>query len=333
MQAFVTGSTGLVGSNLVRLLVEQGHSVKALARSKEKADKVLAGIDNVTVVQGDLENIDAFAHELEGCDWLFHTAAYFREYYGPGEHWDKLKRLNVDATIQLLTEAEKRGIQRAVHTSSGGVIGDPVEGEYADERSKPGAISMSNLYFKSKVLCEEAIAEWLNEHSMPVTLILPGWIYGPSDAAPTASGRIVLDFLNRKLPAILPGGVSIVDARDVAKAMIAAAEKGQSGERYIIGGNHHTLESVMKTLGEISGVPAPKLKLPYPAALAMAYVSELAAKITRSAPQIPLEGIRTLNSRHQVTSAKAERELGTTFRPLEETLRDEVAWFRANGYA
>lgn len=333
MRAFVTGSTGLVGSNLTRLLSEQGHTVKALARSPEKAEKVLGGIDNVTVVQGDLENIDAFASELDGCDWLFHTAAYFREYYGPGEHWEKLKRLNVDATIQLLTEAEKRGVKRAVHTSSGGVIGDPVEGDYADERSKPGDISMSNLYFKSKVMCEEAIAEWLKQHSMPVMLILPGWIYGPSDAAPTASGRIVLDFLNRKLPAVLPGGVSIVDARDVAKAMIAAAEKGQSGERYIIGGEHHRLEEVMKTLGDVSGVPAPKLKLPYPAALVMAYASEFVAQFTGSTPQIPLEGIRTLNSRHQMTSAKAERELGATFRPLEETLQDEVDWFRANGYA
>ena len=132
MKAFVTGSTGLLGNNLVRELLEHGFEVRAMARNRAKASKTFAGL-NVEIIEGDMENVAGFAKSLEGCDVLFHTAAFFREYYEPGDHWPMLKRINVDATIQLLEAAERAGVKRAVHTSSSGTIGMKPNGAYGDE--------------------------------------------------------------------------------------------------------------------------------------------------------------------------------------------------------
>ncbi|MFL9455444.1 NAD-dependent epimerase/dehydratase family protein [Tolypothrix bouteillei VB521301_2] len=197
MKAFVTGSTGLLGNNLVRLLLQQGYSVKALVRSSAKASQVLSGL-NVTLVKGDLLDIDSFANELSGCDVLFHTAAYFREYYQPGNHWQTLKDLNVNGTIKLLTEAEKQGIKKVIYVSSAGPLGMKESGEPGDESTPPAPEAFKNLYFKSKVLAENAIYEFLKQHSLPVVFILPGWMFGPGDAAPTAGGQLKADYLNRK---------------------------------------------------------------------------------------------------------------------------------------
>lgn len=332
MKAFVTGSTGLLGNSLVRLLSEQGHTVKALARSKAKAAKVFAGL-HVEVVEGDMADVAGFASALDGFDVLFHTAAYFREYYQPGNHWEKLKRINVDGTVQLLEEAARRGVTKTIYTSSAGVIGQPTAGQMADESTTPAVIADNNLYFKSKVLAEVAVGEFVRTHTMPVVLILPGWMFGPSDSAPTGSGQLVLDFLARKIPGIIPGGAAVADARDVAQAMINAVEHGRNGERYIVAGAATSLEQIMRTLEQISGIPAPRLRIPYPIALGIAWVSENYARLTDSATLITLEGVRTMHAHTPISSAKAMRELGVTFRPLEETLRDEVSWYREHGYA
>jgi dihydroflavonol-4-reductase len=331
MRAFVTGATGLLGTNLVRLLLEQGHEVRALARSRDKAEAAFGGL-GVETVAGDMEDVPAFANALGGCDALFHTAAYFREYYQPGDHWPILERINVRATIDLLTEAARRGVKTGVHTSSSGVIGPGLGGAPGNESSPPPREAQTNLYFKSKVLAEEAIQAWMaRQTGMRVVLVLPGWMFGPADAGPTGSGKLVLDFLAGKVPGIVDGGACIVDARDVAQAMIAAAERGEHGSRYIVAGEYHTLEDVMKTLQSVSGIPAPTRHIPYPAILIYAWFAELGARITGRAPTVSLQGVRAMHAKHRVSSDKATRELGATFRPLAETLRDEVEWFRQRG--
>jgi len=331
MKAFVTGSTGLLGNNLIRQLIEEGYQVKALARSPEKAAKVFQDLP-VKVIAGDMLNIDAFASELEGCDVLFHCAAFFREYYQPGNHWQILEAVNIKGTVQLLVAAEQQGVGKVIYVSSSGVIGKTSTGEPSDETTPPNGNSYSNLYFKSKVLAEEAVREFLQNSQLPVSLILPGWMFGPSDIAPTDSGKMVLDFLKRQIPGIIPGAVTIVDVRDVVQAMVNAVEKGNSGDRYIVAGHFLSMKTVMSTLAKVSGVPAPQLRLPYLLLVIMGFFSEIYGRLTGKPILLSRQGIAILNAKIEISSDKAIRELDVTFRPFEDTLGDEIAWFQANQY-
>jgi dihydroflavonol-4-reductase len=333
MKAFVTGATGLLGSNLVRALRAEGHSVKALVRSKEKGQRQL-GDTGAELVVGDMENVPGFVGALGGADVLFHTAAYFREYYGAGDHWPKLEAINVRGTLALAEAARAQGVRRLIDTSSSGIIGLKPDGKPGDEETPPAPLAKGNLYFKSKVLVAEQLHALAARTGLDVVHVLPGWMFGPGDAAPTASGQLVLDFLAGKLPAIPPGGTSAVDARDVAVGMIRAAELGRAGEKYILGGDFVTLADVIRTLEQqVTGRPGPRTRIPYPVAFLYAAVSETWAKLTGGKTLVTLEGVRMMQARLAVTSAKAEQELGWKHRPLRETLTDEVAWYRAQGLA
>ncbi len=330
MKAFVTGSTGLLGNNLVRQLLEQGHEVKGLIRSPKKAERLLGDLD-VELVKGDMRLVIEFAPELAGCDAIFHTAAYFREYYQPGDHVRQLEEINVHGTIELMTETERHGVPTFIHVSSAGTIGLKPDGSPGDEKTPPSPVAESNLYFKSKVNGDAKIRAFQREHK-DITNVEspPGWMWGPGDAAPTAAGQMALDFLARKVPGIVDGGSSMVDARDVAAAMLAAVEHGRAGQRYIIGGRFYTLERVMQGLEAVSGVKGPRIKLPHPLVMTVAFFQEIFGRMTGKDVLITREGVRTMHAKLAVTSAKAERELGATFRRLNETLRDVVRWYKQN---
>ena len=331
MRAFVTGATGLLGSNLVQTLLEHGHEVRGLVRSPEKAQRVFPG-GKVDLVTGNIHDVATFDAALAGCDALFHTAAYFREYYQPGDHKAMLEKINVQGTIDLLIAAEKRGIKKAVHISSAGVIGRKPDGSPGDENTPPDELASSNLYFASKVQAELAISRFLKERSLPVTMVLPSWMWGPGDWAPTAAGKLVLDFMKQKLPGVVDGGCSVVDVRDVAQATISAAHLGRSGERYIVGGTYHDIADVLATLERVTGVPAPKRKIPYALSLAVGAGAETWARLTSSTALVTRAGVRLLHAKNAVRSDKAVRELSATFRPFEGTVRDEVGWFRSQHF-
>jgi len=332
MKMFVTGATGLLGSNLVRALRAEGHSVRALVRSKEKAQRQL-GDTGVELVVGDMEDVPGFVDALGGAEVVFHTAAYFREYYGAGNHWPKLEAINVRGTLALAEAARAHRVRRMIDTSSSGTIGLKPDGSPGDEDTPPAPVAKGNLYFKSKVLVAGQLQALAARTGLDVVQILPGWMFGPGDAAPTASGRLVLDFLAGKLPAVPPGGTSAVDARDVAIGMIRAAERGRAGEKYILGGDFVTLADVIQTLEQVTGQSGPRARIPYPVAFVYAAISQTWAKLTGAATLVTLQGVRGLQARLAVTSAKAEQELGWKHRPLRETLADEVAWYRARGLA
>jgi dihydroflavonol-4-reductase len=332
MKMFVTGAMGLLGSNLVRALRAEGHSVRALVRSKDKAQRQL-GDTGAELVVGDMENVPGFVGALEGVDVLFHTAAYFREYYGAGNHWPKLEAINVRGTLALAEAARARGVRRMIDTSSSGAIGLKPDGSPGDEKTPPSPLTKGNLYFKSKVVVAGQLQAFAARTGLDVVQILPSWMFGPGDAAPTGSGQLVLDFLAGKLPGIPPGGTTIVDARDVAVGMIRAAERGRAGEKYILGGEFHTLAEVVRALEQVSGRSGPRSQIPYPVALIFGAISQTWAKLTRGQTLVSLAGVRMLHAQLAVTSAKAEQELGWKHRPLKETLADEVAWFRARKLA
>ena len=331
MNVFVTGSTGFLGNNLVRQLLERGYTVQALARTREKARTVLAGLD-VEIVEGDMRDVPAFADRLEGCDLLFHTAAYFREYFQPGDHGPTLEAVNVAGTVKLFEAAERAGVRRAVHTSSSGVIGVKADGSSGDETTPPGTRQLQNLYFRSKVEADLAITRFLSNARLEVVTVMPGWMHGPGDVGPTSAGQLVLQLLERKLPGLLDGGSSTVDVRDVADGLIAAAEGGSIGGRYIVGGRYVSFADLAAALTRVTGVPAPKRTIPPVLLETLARVAERASRFTNRPSNLTLDGVRTLHLKLDASSERAVGELGVTFRPLEDTLRDAVAWFQENGY-
>lgn len=332
MRAFVTGATGLLGSNLVRELAAQGHTVRALVRSQEKAASQLGDVGNVELIVGDMGDTPAFASALENCDVLFHTAAYFREYYAKGNVGGELERINVTASVRLFEEAARRGIRRGIFTSSSGTIGRKPDGSPGDEDTPPAEIATSNAYFRSKVLAERTLNELAGRAKIEIVHILPGLMFGPGDAAPTGAGKVVLDFLARKLPGVPDGGSNMVDARDVARAMVAAAVRGRAGARYIVAGENRTIGEVFATLERVSGVAAPKRRLPYALSLVVAWFTERVARLQNREASLSVAGVRSIHARLHATSERACGELGATFRPFDETMRDTVAWFREHGY-
>jgi dihydroflavonol-4-reductase len=327
---FVTGATGLLGNNLVRALLRAGHRVRALVRSEEKGRRLLSDVE-VEIVKGDMQDVAAFASALEGCDAVLHTAAYFREYYQPGDHAAHLERINIDGTLELMAAADARRVATFVQVSSSGAVGMPANGSPGDEDTPAAEWQMANGYFRSKVEGDRRIRAFAPKNGMKVIEILPGWMWGPGDAGPTAAGQLVLDFAAKRVPVVPEGGTSTVDARDVAAAMVAAMDRASHGDRFIVGGQYRDLAAILLDLEAITGVRGPRLRVPYVLVLCFAFVLELVARMTGGKLLVSREAVRMMRARHVVSSARAERGLGVTFRPFAETARDVVAWYVDHG--
>jgi len=325
MKVFVTGSTGLLGNNLVRQLLAAGHEVTGLTRRAEKFERML-GDTAATAVVGDMTDVQGFADAMAGADAVVHTAAYFREYYQSGDHVARLEEINVQGTLSLMAAADEHGVEAFVHISSAGTIGRRPDGAPGDENTPAGPEQLKNLYFQSKVAGDAKIRAHRPSHGMRVVQILPGWMWGPGDAGPTGAGQIVLDFVDGKFPAVPFGGTSLVDARDVAAATIEAISKPH-GARYIVGGTYYTLRQIIDHLALETGRPAPKANLPAWVALTYAHLSEAWARVTGGRAAANVAGVRTMAQEHAVDSAKALRELNASFRPLEQTISDVVDWY------
>lgn len=332
--AFVTGATGLLGNNLVRELVLRGVAVRALVRSLDKGRQQFDGLAGVELVPGDMADVGGFAAKLQGCDVVFHTAAFFRDNYKGGSHWDELERINVDGTAMLIGQAYGAGVRRFVQTSSIGVLnGEP--GVLIDENCLR-ELGDADDYYRSKILADQAVLRFLAQHrDMHASLVLPGWMWGPADIGPTSSGQFVNDVVLGKLPGLVPGSFSVVDARDVAQAHIAAALQGKRGERYLAAGRHMTMRQLVPLLGRVANVKTPTRGLPVPLLYVLAALQEVYARVTGRPILLSLATVRLMvkeAGRTHFNHAKSERELALTFRPLEQTVADTVGWYRSRNW-
>jgi dihydroflavonol-4-reductase len=330
--AFVTGATGLLGNNLVRALVRRGVKVRALVRSREKAIRQFGPLE-IDLVEGDMLNISRFAHALNGNDVLFHTAAFFREAYQGVSDWSPILRVNVEGTVNLFEAAYAAGVRRFVHTSSVAVLGADPNGKPVDE-SFLRQETDGDEYYRSKIQSDQRVLAFLERHKdANATMVLPGWMFGPGDLGPTAAGQFILDFVGRKLPGVLNVGYSVVDARDVAEAMIAAAEKGRRGERYLAAGRRMSMTEIAGALSEVTGVPAPKTRVPIFFVYIIAAFNEVYARITRRPTLLNLAIVKNImweRQRSGFKQDKIEQELGIKFRPVIETFHDTFDWLREN---
>lgn len=329
--AFVTGATGLLGNHLVQQLVSSGSHVKALARSRAKAEAQFVGLP-VEIVTGDMRNVSGFAQHLRGVEVLFHTAAYFRDSFKGGRHRNELYQINVAGTSDLLSHAYSAGVRRIVHTSSSAVL-TGLPGQLIDETmSRP--LGQAPDYPRSKIQADQEVAAFLRQHSdASACMVLPGWMMGPGDIGPTASGQLILDFMHRKLPGVPPAEFSVVDARDVAQAHVSAAYGGRRGERYLVAGRSMEMADLFALLEKVTGVLAPKRVVPFSLLYTLAAVNEAWHFLSKQPVLIGLAGVRWMaheQGRHHFDSTKAQRELGVCFRQVEQTLRDTVDWYRQN---
>ena len=333
MKCFVTGATGFVGANLVHELVAQGHSVRILTRPTSDR-RGLEGLD-LEQFSGDLTNAAALRGGLRGCDWCFHVAASYHLWlrdYAP------MYRANVEGTRTVLEAAAAAGCSRIVYTSTVGCIGLPHAHPNTivptDEATPVSAAQMRNPYKRSKWQAEVVALE-LAARGLPIVVVNPSAPIGPRDVKPTPTGQILVDFLNRRMPGYLDTGLNWVHVRDVALGHILAAEKGRIGERYILGhaSGNWTMRDTFAVLSELSGLPAPRLRVPYAVAFAAACVNEAVAAVTGHPPKAPLAGVRMAQHTMWFNPAKAIRELGLPQTPPRDAFRDAMEWFRRNGYA
>jgi dihydroflavonol-4-reductase len=332
MKCFVTGASGFIGANLVHELAGRGHQVRALLRPGSDL-RGLRGVD-FERVEGDVSDPEALKAALRGCQWCFHVAASYHLWL---RDYRPMYAANVDGTRNVLRAAGAAGCERIVYTSTVGCIGlpKPVNGQVfpTDETTPVSEAQMSNHYKRSKWQAEVAALQLARE-GLPVILVNPSTPVGPRDAKPTPTGKVIVDFLNRAMPAWLDTGLNWVHVRDVAAGHILAAEKGRPGERYILGhaeGNW-TMQQAFAVLAEVTGVPAPRWQVPYSIALAAAYVDEGLSALTRKPPKAPLAGVRMAKYKMFFNPAKAIRELGLPQTPPRQALADAAQWFRENGY-
>jgi dihydroflavonol-4-reductase len=327
MLAFITGATGFLGSHVARALAEQGADLRLLVRSTSNL-KNLEGLKAETAT-GDLRDAASLEKAMSGCDTVFHVAADYRLWVrDPGEMY----RSNVEGTRAILEAARKNGVRKVVHTSSVATMGFTENGHPADEDSPVSLADMIGPYKRSKFQAEQ-IAMEAGRSGMHVVTVNPTTPIGEQDVKPTPTGRIVVDFLKRKFPAYVETGLNLVDVRECARGHMAALEKGGSGERYILGGENLTLKQILDKLGNITGLPSPKVKLPYAVAFAAGFVDEaITGHLLKREPRATVDTVRMGKKKMFASSDKAERELGWKIVPVEDALRRAVDWFRANGY-
>lgn len=327
MKTFVTGATGFIGASIVRELLKDGREVRALVRTGSDISN-LSGLD-VELWRGDLRDRAGLVAGLKGCDVLYHAAADYRLWTrNPSEMY----RVNVDGTAAILEAALANGLSRVVYTSSVGTLGNPGNGTPGTEATPVTLADMVGHYKKSKFLAERT-AEGFVERGLPLVIVNPSTPVGPLDIKPTPTGRIIVDFLNRKMPAYLDTGLNIIAVEDCARGHILAAERGRIGEKYILGSTNLTLREIFGLLARITGLQAPKVRLPYLPILLAAYVNEGIARITGREPLIPLAGVQMAAKFMYFDSSKAVRELGLPQTSIEDALHRAVDWFRGNGYA
>lgn len=325
-RALVTGANGFVGANLVRALLARGTAVRAFLR-RDPDPRTLGGLD-LEIARGDLRDPDALRKALDGCDALFHCGAAYSLWRRDAQ-W--MMESNVQGTVNILEAAREHGITRIVYTSSVAAIGKKKGPEPGNEDYQADPSRLISPYKRSKYFAEIKAMEFA-ERGLPVRIVNPSTPIGPYDAKPTPTGRILLDFLNGKVPAYLDTGLNLIDVGDCCAGHLLALEKGVPGRRYILGNRNLTLREIYGILAGLTGRRAPAWKIPHAVALAAGYCSELKALVTGRPPGIPVDGVRMARDTMYFDPSRAVTELGLPQTPVEKSLEGAVRWYTDNGY-
>jgi len=327
MKTLVTGASGFIGSHLARLLVEQGAHVRALVRPTSRLDAI-DGLP-LELVRGDLRDRADVAAAVRGVDRVFHVAADYRLW---ARNPQDIYESNVIGTRNLLEECRSSGVRRLVYTSSVATIAVPRGSVMPNEATKAELGEMIGHYKRSKLLAEREVLA-AAEAGLPAVIVNPTTPVGPGDWKPTPTGRMIVDFLRGRMFGYVDTGLNLVPVEDVAAGHLLAAERGRTGERYILGGSNKHLKEIFEELASITGVRAPRLRVPHGMALAFAHGSELVARLRHAEPAVPIEAVRMARHRMFVDTSKAQRELQFEPGPVHAALERAVRWYVERGYA
>lgn len=330
MKVLLTGGTGFVGSHVARALTAQGADLRLLVRKTSNLANI-EGLKAETVV-GDLLAPEGLRSALRGCDALMHVAADYRLWVRDPK---EMFAANVEGTRALLQMAREEGVGRSVYTSSVATMAFRTDGTIVDESMPVTAKEMIGHYKLSKYWAEQAALEAAAK-GQSVIVLNPTTPIGSQDLKPTPTGRIIVDFLNRKFPAYVDTGLNLVDVAEVARTHVAVLDPalGRSGERYILGGENLTLKQILDKMAAITGLPSPNMRVPHSVAMIFAFFDEnLQGRILGKEPRATVEAVRMGRKKMFASSAKAQRELGYRVVPVYEALRAAIDWFRAHGYA
>ena len=325
MRAFVTGGTGFIGANLIRLLLQEGYTVRALVRPTSRLDN-LQRLE-VEVVKGDLGDRDLW-QQMVGCQVLFHVAAHYSLWQTDRE---QLYRHNVMGTRNVLSAAQRAGIERTVYTSSVAAIGVGENGTVVDETHQSPLEKLVGHYKKSKFLAEQEAVK-AAQAGQDVVIVNPSSPIGPWDIKPTPTGDIILRFLRRQMPFYLDTGLNFIDVRDVTWGHLLALQRGKMGDRYILGNQNLPLKALLDQLAQLTGLSAPQSSVPAWLPLSVAWLDEKILAPLGKPPAVPLDGVRMAKQYMYYDASKAVRELGLPQTPITTALTDAVDWFKSHGY-
>jgi len=322
----VTGGTGFVGSHVVRALLARGESVRCLARPGGRRDN-LAGLA-VETVDGDLTDPASLARAAKGASGVYHVAADYRLW--TRDHRE-LYAANAGGTDNVLRAAADAGASRIVYTSSVAALGLTPDGSPANETTPVDRRRIIGHYKKSKHDAERVALDWA-ARGLPIVIVNPSTPIGERDIKPTPTGQLIVDFLNRRMPAYVDTGLNLIDVRDVAAGHLLAAERGKPGEKYILGNRNMTLKEILDTLAALTGLRAPRTRLPHWIPLAFSACDTAVSRVTGRPPRASFESVRMSTHRMFFDASRAVKELGLPQTPVEDALGRAVAWFRENGY-
>jgi dihydroflavonol-4-reductase len=325
-KVLVTGASGFVGSAVVRALLAAGYDVRALVRAASPRGN-LDGLP-VDIVEGDMRDADTVARAMAGTRYLLHVAADYRLW---SRDRDEIRRNNLLGTTTIMQAALRAGVERIVYTSSVAALALRSDGKPADESVALAEDMAVGAYKRSKVAAQDLVEAMIVRDGLPAIIVNPSTPIGPRDIRPTPTGRIIVEAASGRMPGYVDTGLNLVHVDDVAAGHLAALERGQIGERYLLGGQDVSLANMLRDIAALVGRRPPSIRVPrrllYPAAA----VAEMIARQTGREPFLTLDGLRMAKNRMYFTSAKAARELGFTARPYAEALADAVTWFRGAG--
>lgn len=325
MTTLVTGAAGFLGSHVARQLVARGESVRVLMRPSSN-NRAISDL-SLEYVTGDLRDVASLGRAMKGVKRVFHVAADYRLWArNPQEIYDS----NVGGTKNLLVAAKSAGVEQLIYTSTVATIAVD-RPELPNEATDSKLEEMVGHYKRSKWQAEQEVLA-AAKAGLPAIIAMPTTPVGPWDWKPTPTGKIILDFLNGKMPGYVETGLNFVGVEECAAGHLLVSEKGKIGERYLLGAENLTLKQLLDTLSEITGLPAPAIKIPHGVALTVAYVESAFSRLIGKEPQIPVEGVKIAQHKMFVDCSRAQRELG--FQPglVKAALERAVRWYQVNGY-